>query len=189
MPALFVRLSFSPALLAYGLRHGPVRSRLRDATCGASAQRFQSHQSSYEGEPQQFRLRGLCDDAPSRFRGLVSRYAPKPSITQPSLRWDKSFCGNRIDLYQGFTWASCQVQRNNLLTTIAQHFRCLRGRHVRVTHEKRCSNHLSARRVLCPRSWRKNKIEAWRLYRGIESGLRTQAEISARRDQSARCKR
>src|SRR5450830_123490 len=86
MPALFVRLSFSPALLAYGLRHGPVRSRLRDATCGASAQRFQSHQSSYEGEPQQFRLRGLCDDAPSRFRGLVSRYAPKPSITQPSLR-------------------------------------------------------------------------------------------------------
>ena len=30
MPALFVRLSFSPALLAYGLRHGPVRSRLRE---------------------------------------------------------------------------------------------------------------------------------------------------------------
>src|SRR5450830_2201116 len=83
MPELFVRLSFSPALLAYGLRHGPVRSRLRDATCGVSAQRFQSHQLSYEGEPQQFRLRGLCDDIPSRLRGLVSQYAPNRPLLSP----------------------------------------------------------------------------------------------------------
>src|SRR5450830_1854859 len=85
MPALLARSSSSPALFAYGLRHGPVRSRLRDVTCGASGQRFQSHQLSYEAEPQQFRLRGLCDDIPSRLRGLVSQYAPKPSVTQPSM--------------------------------------------------------------------------------------------------------